>query len=152
MTKRVQNSEKSAVEKLVEAGKILKMDVTVLVSFDQISSLLCSAFEGGSNYWYLIDSYHAPGIYHFRSSVEQIYPYLDYPLNHGGFVMIETLEKDEIEGKTTWRLDQTAIEEGLKVMSKDFPKHFADILTENADAETGDVFLQCCLFGELVYG
>jgi hypothetical protein len=32
------------------------------------------------------------------------------------------------------------------------PRHFADVLNENDDAGTGDVFLQCCLFGEIIFG
>ena len=37
-------------------------------------------------------------------------------------------------------------------MAKKFPKCFADFLTENDDAETADVLLQCALFGEVRYG
>lgn len=33
-----------------------------------------------------------------------------------------------------------------------YPRHWADVLAENDDATTGDVFLQCCLFGECIFG
>jgi hypothetical protein len=37
-------------------------------------------------------------------------------------------------------------------MADKYPRHIADILSENDDATTGDVFLQLCLFGDVVYG
>jgi len=37
-------------------------------------------------------------------------------------------------------------------MAEKYPRHFHNFLEENDDAETGDVFIQCCLFGEIVYG
>jgi hypothetical protein len=44
-----------------------------------------------------------------------------------------------------------AIKSGLKVMAEKYPHHWQDFVSENDDAITGDVFLQCCLFGEIVY-
>jgi hypothetical protein len=49
-------------------------------------------------------------------------------------------------------LDRVAILEGLRIMAEKEPRHFADFMTENDDADTGDVFLQCCLYGEVIYG
>jgi len=39
-----------------------------------------------------------------------------------------------------------------KVMHDDYPSHYGDAISENDDAGTGDVYLQCCLFGEVIYG
>ena len=33
-----------------------------------------------------------------------------------------------------------------------YPHHYANAITEDHDAETGDVYLQLCLFGELIFG
>jgi hypothetical protein len=33
-----------------------------------------------------------------------------------------------------------------------YRSHFGDMIGETGDATTGDVFLQCCLLGEVVYG
>jgi hypothetical protein len=40
----------------------------------------------------------------------------------------------------------------MNVMAMNYPRHFADFLNEAADAITADAFLQCCLFGALIYG
>jgi hypothetical protein len=45
-------------------------------------------------------------------------------------------------------LDIKVIKAGLKIMAKKYPRYFADIVNGDADEETGDVFLQCCLFGK----
>jgi hypothetical protein len=37
-------------------------------------------------------------------------------------------------------------------MAKDYDWHFMNIITEDDDAITADVWLQCVLLGEVVYG
>ena len=44
------------------------------------------------------------------------------------------------------------IEKGLKVFAEKSPYQFGEWLLDNDDSITGDVFLQCCLFGEVKYG
>ena len=49
-------------------------------------------------------------------------------------------------------LDRAALERGLALMSTEQPGHFADFVSGNEDAETGDVLLQLALLGEVVFG
>jgi len=62
----------------------------------------------------------------------------------------------DIEGdlnEPPWkRLDLDAIKKGLQIIAEKYPRHMGDFLNENDDADTGDVFLQCCLFGDAIYG
>ena len=59
----------------------------------------------------------------------------------------------EVDGETeTYTLTREKLIAGLQVMASKYPRHFADVLNENDDAGTGDVFLQCCLFGEIIFG
>ena len=74
-------------------------------------------------------------------------------------VKIEDLESKEAkEGVNRFAnpkihiLNMKKIKRGLTAMAKKEPSHFADFLKENYDETTGDVFLQCCLFGEVIYG
>jgi len=71
------------------------------------------------------------------------------PTTPGCALFIKDIEDDD---GAEYRLDLEAIRKGLRVMADKFPKHFGDVLDENDDAETGDVFLQCCLFGDVIYG
>jgi hypothetical protein len=122
------------------------------VKMETVSNLLCSAFEGGSNYWYQITDFKEPSRFDFRSHEDQIFKHLDYPMNSNGSLTITTLEGDEFKGVKEWTLDLAAIRKGLQIMADKYPHHFRDAMAENDDAITGDVFLQCCLFDEIVYG
>ena len=44
------------------------------------------------------------------------------------------------------------VKKGLELMRDQYPRHYADLVEENDDAITGDVFLQLAVFGELIYG
>ena len=37
-------------------------------------------------------------------------------------------------------------------MGEHYPWQMENLLQENDDAETSDVFLQCCLFGKVIFG
>lgn len=89
----------------------------------------------------------APRELKFRS-IDQISPgIVDYPLNEGGIVrMVETGTRPKI-----FELRLDVIAGGLEVLANRYPRHFADLINENADVFTADALLQCCLFGELIY-
>lgn len=122
------------------------------VSRERISDLLCCAFEGGSNYWYEIRSYVKPTSFTFYMDNEfSIFRHLDYPLNEGGEVHICDKNDDADE---VFTLSLTTIQNGIRLMSEDvrYRSHWQDFLDGNEDADTGDVFLQLCLYGEVVFG
>lgn len=51
-----------------------------------------------------------------------------------------------------YTLDAKAIFLGLQTMCGYERHHFDNILSGNWDCETGDVLIQCALFGETIYG
>lgn len=133
------------------------MNIALDITDETLRNILCCAFEGGANYWIdSIDAVLASGISldDFDKGGER-QPKGHYwhwsqlvPLTEGCAVVITVQDEP---GKT-FRLDRDAIQKGLKVMATKCPKHFGDLLAENEDATTGDVFVQCCIFGEVVYG
>lgn len=112
------------------------------LSAKRVSGLLCTAFEGGSNYWYLIEDFENP------DNVPVEFRHVELPFV-GGAVLVSV--PDDGDGKV-YRLDRAAVERGLAVMAEKYPRHLLDFIEENDDADTGDVFLQCALFGEVIYG
>jgi hypothetical protein len=44
------------------------------------------------------------------------------------------------------------VQKGLELMRDKYPRHYADLVEEEDDAITGDVWLQLAVFGELIYG
>jgi hypothetical protein len=130
---------------------LLTITVPIAVSFSDIVSQLCSAFEGGSNYWYRIDKQTKPE--NFENSEKDYikYPHLSYPINKGGSLTISVLEGvDEDQDGKTFALNLESIQKGLVVMAQKYPHHFKDL--KDGDQTTGDVLLQCCLFGDVIYG
>ena len=72
-----------------------------------------------------------------------------YPLIPGGAIIIQEWGYPE---QKTYKLNLPAIKKGLNIMSEKYPIHFADFIGQNEDAITADVFIQCCIFGEVKYG
>lgn len=130
------------------------MELKIEVSDERIRGLLCCAFEGGSNYWYqnldwecddptvtiqdLIAkddrNWHWPYTAPFRSDCR---------------LTLEIKEEDPVQKVVITR---EKLESGLQIFANAYPRHYGNFVAENDDAETGDVFLQCVCFGEVIYG
>jgi len=110
---------------------------------ERILNLLVSATEGGSNYWYMIQNHNA-------KEVEHKY-FQEVPLKENGFLMIDD-EQGEKTLKEPVRVDLKSLKTGYSIFKEKYPTHYADLIKENDDATTGDVFLQCVVFGEVIYG
>ena len=107
-----------------------------------MSNLLCSAFEGGSNYWCTVKDLVYP-----EGKTKKDFTYIYELPFHGGAVKIKA---DGEKGIFT--LDRKALEKGWLTMRDEISQHWADAISEMGDATTGDVFLQACLFGKIVFG
>lgn len=129
------------------------------VSDETLRGLLCCALEGGSNYWYMHTRSEFPAGVDYadfddggRFAIpEWTWPYV-IPFTEGCALIITTEAAGDEGDKTERRLDRAALERGIQIMAEKYPRHFASVQSEDYDAETGDVFLQCCLLGEIVYG
>lgn len=130
---------------------------------ERTRNLLCAAFEGGSNYWgYCIESATYPKGFKmedFREGGKAQPKNPDGSENYhhwstliptmGGSLKITCDDMDDAE------LNAASIQHGWAVMKEKYPRHWANAMDDdgsNGDAETGDAFLQCCLFGEIVFG
>lgn len=142
--------------------------VEVHVTPEQIANLLVSAFEGGSNYWYEITKFGKPKVFdtfcgltlaQLQKTGEvagnkgpKIFPHVDYPMSTGGYLLIKQTVDEGGPGvrKFTW----TSIARGLRDMaaSETYQHHFLDILKDETDATTADVFLQFCLYSDVLFG
>lgn len=121
---------------------------------EEISSLLCSAFEGGTGYWLreldyeLADGVSIDDIRRDPEDIDQYWHWTQLvPLEEG----CRVTGHDIVDDKPVY-VDRERIERGLQLMATKTPKHWADWRTQSGDAITGDVFLQLCIFGEVIYG
>ena len=123
---------------------------TIKASDETLLALLCSAFEGGSNYWASPQEFDPPEG-RTRKAIESACGDFEtwYTLAAvaGGVVYVV----DRTEG-STHPLTREGLERGLVVMADKYARHFGDLLSENYYGITADVFLQCALFGEVLYG
>lgn len=124
----------------------MSFTINTTVSASRVCDMIVGAFEGGSNYWL------------GRGRVELVEPAYDslpqdgiwygHPeLYEGQFKITIDVPDDELR-----TLDNEAVRKGLEQMASLAGNHFGDLMQETDDAETADVFLQLCLFGEIVYG
>ena len=114
-------------------------DVKLSFAARRLQDLLISGFEGGVGYWCRISSVSPPHLAGVSYSKIPFFP--------SGMLLL----RDTIEGKDL-SLNREALQAGLALMCLKYPRHFARFVTEDEDAETGDVFIQCCVFGEIRYG
>jgi hypothetical protein len=131
--------------------------IEIEIPDDRVKSLLCCGIEGGIGYWcqiveykfeppLTIDDFREGGQFqgeHYYHPSELI------PLVPGCAVVFQ-----DVEDGSQYLLDREKIKRGLKVMSTkpEIKRHWADFIKNNSDADTGDVFIQCCIFGDVIYG
>lgn len=164
---------------MLNSKEKLSFEVVDDVDANDIVNLLVNAFDSGMiNYWAARASVELPedfDIYRLKwlknpeswANVRKVYvaPFVDggrvILFGHGEEfdgdvddldVDVDECECESDEGGERFILDFKAIERGIRVMASDYPRHWADFRSQNDDAQTGDVFIQCCLFGEVIYG
>ena len=120
--------------------------VKTTIDAQRVADLMVAALEGGSNYW--IDRVEIVRV--APKPEGSTYPwYAHREVFEDRDVQFKVFEEDEAEPKL-FTFD--SIQKGLDVLSEKYPTRIAEILSENYDADTADVFLQCCLLGDVVYG
>ena len=70
------------------------------------------------------------------------------PTVPGGMLVIADMES----GGKTHRLNMAALERAWNLLQEKEPRRWGNIMSEDFDAEDGDVFLQLALFGSVIYG
>jgi hypothetical protein len=73
---------------------------------------------------------------------------LDFPVSEGGAVFLS--HEAVAEGESS-RLDTNAIKRGLTVFHRDFFLDFEQWRKSKEDEHTANVFLNCCLFGRMIF-
>lgn len=122
------------------------INITIELNEERVGHLLCTAFEGGANYWYCdLEVVQFP---EGKSKTDFEYWHTEVPLEKGGVLGF----RDKWDDFGDLRLDLESITKGLHMMQDKYPRHWADFVNENQDAITGDVFLQCCVLGGITYG
>jgi hypothetical protein len=128
------------------------MSIIINLTDQQHENLIIGALEGGSNYWYHLTK-NAVAIVNKLCPADK----KDEPLSirfwaaikAGAVIPINDRENSKEE---LGEISLTSIEKGEQLLADKSPHHLADILSEDGDAITDDVWFQYCTLGEIVYG
>lgn len=119
----------------------------VPITWQRVADMVTNAIESNAcDYW--LNVYDVPRVEGYESP-----RYADPKFWRDGHSIAVTYDNPESGPDTlTKPLDIAAIRQGLQLMAIKSPSHFADLVQENDDAITADVFIQYALLGEIVYG
>lgn len=130
----------------------MTVTVPVEITARQIADEFVTAFEGGSNYW--LQS--AKLVTSDNRSTPRISPwYDDEAIYTGQFAIALGFDdpmKDEGNGEGRKTITESDVAEGLRRMADKYPHQFGLLKDDAGDACTADVFLQCVVLGDIVYG
>ncbi len=139
-----------------------KLTIGVEISVAKFAESLIAAFEGGSNYWYLIntDEQWIEVVNRFdiqlakqqnRTEKLALSERITNAISNVDDFSIPIYDVENPDEKLG-ELSKSGLLDGIKILAESYPDRFAAINGENYDAEDADVFFQVCLFGEIVYG
>ncbi len=126
-----------------------KYGCSIDIQPDRIRDLVVNAVEGGISYWceefspFYIDIIKEKGRVWYDQ--EELY-------TKEFSIKIILRADDDFNGKKEFYLHPAGINKGLQIMAEKYSWHLNNIIQENDDAETADVFIQLAIFDEIVYG
>jgi len=131
----------------------------IIISEEDLWPWISTAFEGGSNYW--IESVNTTkDTENFRQMFADTFEHTVVGwrwLHQVPFVLAgdSKWKGHELEIKSETNTNYITIHslfEGLEKMFENSNRHYWDLINEDFDAITADVFLQYAVFGEVIYG
>ncbi len=128
-----------------------QLEIKDLLSNERREDMLCGALEGGSNYWYYLPDlsmckeYQAPG--------DTTCGYMIKAIIAGESIPVHDIESESREyGELLGMINIESIRKGEVLMKEKAFMCWGDLITEQDDAETADVWFQFCVMGEVVFG
>lgn len=138
---------------------ILSVPMTVEVPWDVVTNAFTGAVEGPYTPWVhrftYIREQPSMGLAEAARGGEHTVWYNDPAFWTGGgkaLLRYDLPDKNEGNGRGELVVSTEEIQKGLAAMAQKAPRHFADLIGENDDAITHDVFMQMIVFGEIIYG
>ena len=125
------------------------VELKIEVSEDLLADHIIGAIEGGIGYWaHKVregDKGEIP-------KCSNNYPYY-CNVQHPNWELKIWDSTGNVDGTDNpYVLTKEKLKSGLKVMAQKYPRHFRDFMDETGDCVTSDVYIQCCLFSEIIYG
>ena len=117
-----------------------KIKVTHMITQQQVADLVTTAFESGVTAEWL-------GTCEPRYTSHQDYS------SAGSYGDDMIPRRFTVDGEDrNYIFDIISVKTGLSLMANKFTSDFDDLISNNGDAATADVFMQCALLADVVYG
>lgn len=130
--------------------------VPLEINWEHVADAMVGVVENGMSSW--IDRIEpnddevSQDLYRSIRSKDGIWYAVDDYWRDGGQMLVR-YDKGTSGGEdSTMVVGKAEIALGLGIMAKKYGHHFADMMNETGDAITDDVFIQCVILGEIVYG
>ena len=136
------------------------MKARQVITDQMIEDLLVTALEGGSNYWYYLPDTRMVD----ESNIEDplsirihkvVLDGKEVPVTDAETMEFENEEGDEYDepkGDLLGMISKANYERAEELLLDQYPYRLGQILSEDWDAETADVWFQLVVMGEVVYG
>lgn len=128
------------------------MEITFNITEEQLTDQLCTALEGGSNYWYFLGDIDRTHFIKGHTLVDNLIRSFmadkDYKLPVYDIESAEEFEEMDKLGDVTYH----SMARAFNIMSSDYPRQLGNILSGNYDGDDSDVWFQIATMGEVVFG
>lgn len=109
------------------------MKIEIEIPEQIIIDTVISGCEGGIQYWAKLHNYN------YKLVMKRTLKLTDHANDY---------ERNPLDREiliTDWQ-------DGIRKMAEIAPRHFGNMIGNRGDATTGDVLIQCTLFGKIIYG
>jgi hypothetical protein len=124
-----------------------QIEIPFTISREMVESIIVGALEGGSNYWYLLgEGIPAKDEEQTPLSMRVVNALMEDP--EFKLEILDLENEDEVLGYLTLE----GLKNAFRLVAGQHAWHFTNLVSEHDDAETHDVFFQCAVMGEIVFG
>lgn len=126
------------------------MEFTFNIKDSVINDQLCTALEGGSNYWYMIGPIDRKHFVKGKSLIDNLT--LSFLKDKDFYLEVYDRESDEEAPDLLGKVSYDSIVNAFSIMSREYPQTLSNILSGDFDADDSDVWFQIATMGEIVFG
>ena len=138
------------VKSTVEIIHLEQKEPFVAFTKEQRDNLIINALEGGSNYWCL--PYEGDVLSKSEEEKENGISFAERVIKTVESGKSITIWDAEVETEHLGLINLENLKTAEKIMFEDFKSHYEDVINENDDATTADVFLQLVVMGNVIFG
>ena len=122
----------------------MKVNVQLDIEYQKLIDLVITGLEGGTY-----------SSFELTDDGTEYYKAINNEQKQEAFAAVEVVDRfadgEEAASPPTHLTDEVLFK-GLQIFSKKYPQVFAQFWSDNYDVITADVFLQCAVFGDCIYG